>query len=50
MGNLSVPKASIIILEATHYKIDDKNYTKGKYKLIKIIKEGEIYFNGINKI
>ncbi|MDD4803649.1 MAG: hypothetical protein PHN69_00555 [Candidatus Pacebacteria bacterium] len=50
MENLSVPKASIIILEATHYKIDDKNYTKGKYKLIKIIKEGEIYFNGINKI
>ena len=50
MGNLSKPKASIIILEATHYKENGKNYTKGKYKLIKIIKEGEIYFNGINKI
>lgn len=50
MGNLSKPKASIIILEATHYKENEKNYTKGKYKLIKIIKEGEIYFNGINKI
>ena len=50
MGNLSKPKASIIILEATHYKENGKNYTKGKYKLIKLIKEGEIYFNGINKI
>ncbi len=50
MGNLSKPKASIIILEATHYKENGKNYTKGKYKLIKILKEGEIYFNGINKI
>ncbi|MDD3101755.1 MAG: hypothetical protein PHE59_01240 [Patescibacteria group bacterium] len=50
MGNLSKPKASIIILEATHFKENVKIYTKGKYEVIKIIPEGEIYFNGINKI
>jgi hypothetical protein len=50
MENLSKPKASIIILEATHFRQDNKNYTKGSYQVIKIISEGEIYFNGINKI
>jgi len=50
MSNLSKPKASIIILEVTHFKESGKTYTKGKYRVIKIISEGEIYFNGINKI
>src|SRR3989344_7138244 len=44
MGNLSKPKASIIILEATHFKENNKVYTKGKYKIIKILSEGEVYF------
>ncbi|KKP32876.1 MAG: hypothetical protein A2312_03095 [Candidatus Staskawiczbacteria bacterium RIFOXYB2_FULL_32_9] len=48
-ANLSEPLASIIILEATHYREDGKVFTKGKYKIVKIIAEGEIYFNGINK-
>lgn len=48
IGNLSKPKASIIILEVTHIKENGKTYSKGKYKVIKIISEGEIYFNGIN--
>lgn len=48
--NLSKPKASIIILEALHFKEGNDVYTKGKYKVIKIIPDGEIYFNGINKI
>jgi len=47
---LSEPLASIIILEATHFKKDNEIYTKGKYRLIKIISEDEIYFNGMNKI
>lgn len=50
MENLSKPKASILILEATHFRRENKNYTKGSYKVIKIISEGEIYFNGINKL
>jgi hypothetical protein len=48
--NLSKPKASIIILEATHLKENAKTYTKGRYKVIKVLTEGEIYFSGINKI
>ncbi len=47
---LSNPLASIIILEATHFKRNNEIWTKGKYKLIKMIKSEEIYFNGINKI
>lgn len=50
MGNLSKPKASVIILEVTHFKDNGKTYTKGRYNVVKIIPEGEIYFNGINKI
>ncbi len=50
MENLSKPKASILILEATHFRENNKNYTKGSYQVVKIIPDGEIYFNGINKI
>jgi len=50
MGELSKPKASIVILETTHAREGGKTCTRGKYKVIKIISEGEIYFNGINKI
>lgn len=49
-GILSKPKASIIIIEATHFLVNNKIYTKGKYKVVKIIKDDEIYFNGFNKI
>lgn len=49
-GDLSKPKASIIILEATHCKVDTKTWTKGKYKVIKIISDNEIYFNGLSKL
>lgn len=49
-GNLSKPKASIMLLEVTHFLDEGKVYTKGKYKFVKILKDGEIYFNGINKI
>jgi hypothetical protein len=48
--NLSKPKASVIILEAVHFAKDGQIFTKGKYKIVKIIKEGEVYFNGFNKI
>lgn len=50
MENLSQPKASIIILEVTHTKEGEKIYTKGRYKVVKVLDNGEIYFNGINKI
>ena len=45
-GDLSEPIASIIILEVTHFKENGEIFTKGRYKVIKIIPKGEIYFNG----
>ncbi len=47
---LSKPKASIIILEATHFKENDTVYTKGKYKVIEIFKDDEIHFESYQKI
>lgn len=45
--NLSRPKASIIILEATHFVENNQIYTKGKYKVIKTFKDTDpIYFEG----
>ena len=49
-GNVSKPVASIIILEVTHFMEEKIIYTKGKYKVIKIIKKGETYFNGCEPI
>jgi len=49
-GKLSYPKASILITEVSHFKDGNEIYTKGKYKVVKIIPDNEIYFNGINKI
>ncbi|KKP32940.1 MAG: hypothetical protein A2312_00715 [Candidatus Staskawiczbacteria bacterium RIFOXYB2_FULL_32_9] len=49
-GILSEPIASIIILESTHFIENGKIYTKGRYKVIKIIPKNKIYFNGFNKV
>jgi len=43
---LSRPKASIVIMEATHFVEDGKIYTKGKYKIIKILDDKDFYFEG----
>lgn len=47
---LSRPKASIIILEATHFLNNNQIYTKGKYRVVKVLKEGEIYFESYQVI
>ncbi len=50
-GQLSRPRASIVILEATHLLKNGKIYTKGKYQVKKILEEGEgIYFEGFSKV
>jgi len=49
-GVLSDPKASIVIVEATHFIEGDEIYTKGRYKVIELIPEGKMYFNGYEKI
>ncbi len=47
---LSRPKASILILEATHFTENNKVYTKGKYKVTEVFKDDEVHFNGFEKI
>lgn len=49
-NDLSLPLASIVILEATHFKNNGKNYTKGKYQIKEIFSDGLAHFNGFKKI
>ncbi|MFA4999473.1 MAG: hypothetical protein WC519_01970 [Parcubacteria group bacterium] len=49
-GILSKPKASVIILNATHFVHEGEIWTRGCYKAIKIIPEGKVYFDGYEKI
>lgn len=48
--DLSLPKASIVILEATHFLKDNKPYTKGFYKVIEIFNDDMAHFNGFKKV
>jgi hypothetical protein len=41
---LSRPKASIIILEATHFVENGEIYTRGKYKVVEIFRDKEVKF------
>ncbi len=47
---LSGPKASVIILEATHFLDNNEVWTKGKYKVVEVFKDDKIYFDGFSKI
>ncbi len=47
---LSRPKASIIILEATHFLEKGEMYTKGKYKVTEVFEDDKIHFEGLNKL
>lgn len=47
---LSRPRASIIILEATHFLIDKQIYTKGKYKVVEVFRDNQIYFEGLDRV
>ncbi len=46
---LSRPKASIIILEVTHFLDNGEIYTKGKYKVVEIFKGDKIQFEGFDR-
>ena len=41
---LSRPKASVIILEATHFMEDNMICTKGKYKVVEVFNDDEVHF------
>lgn len=47
---LSRPRASIIILEATHFLENNETYTKGKYRVIEVFNDDKIYFEGLERI
>jgi len=47
---LSRPKASIIILEATHFLQDGEVWTKGKYKIVEVFDDSKCHFDGFSKI
>lgn len=47
---LSKPIASIIILEATHFMLNGKPYTKGLYKVVEVFKDSEIHFDGFSRV
>jgi hypothetical protein len=47
---LSRPKASIRILEATHFLDGDAVWTKGKYKIVEVFNDNEIKFEGLWRV
>ncbi len=49
-GHVSTPIASVIILEVTHFMENKKIYTKGRYKVVKVLAKDEVYFNGCEPI
>ena len=51
-GKLSRPLASIVILEATHFLIDDNVYTRGKYEVKSVFDASDptVHFEGMARI
>lgn len=51
-GVLSIPVASIKIIECTHFILNNEIWTKGKYKIIEVFSKNDnrIHFNGFSKV
>lgn len=47
---LSRPKASIIILEATHFLENGEMHTKGRYKVTEVFNDDKIHFEACTKL
>lgn len=47
---LSRPKASVIIIEATHYLDNEEIYTKGHYKVVEVFNDAKVHFDGFERI
>lgn len=48
--NLYRPKASVIILEATHFLKKGEMYTRGKFKVTEVFKDDKIHFEGMDRV
>jgi len=49
-AELSSPKASIIMLEATHFNKEGCIYTRGKYQVIEVFTDDQVHFNSYAKV
>ncbi|MEI6498959.1 MAG: hypothetical protein WCO23_03275 [bacterium] len=49
-GVLSKPKASVIILEVTHFVENEEISTRGKYKVIEVVGKDDMIFEGFDRI
>lgn len=49
-GKLSLPRASIVILEVTHMREGTDVWTTGKYKVVEVFKDTTPRFNGFAKV
>jgi len=49
---LSKPVASVVILEATHFLLNGKQCTRGKFKVIDVFEKAgsKIHFDGLDRI
>lgn len=47
---LSRPKASVVILEATHFLDHGEAYTRGRYKVIEVFKDDAVYFESYARV
>ncbi len=47
---LSRPKASIKIIEVTHFLDNERVFTKGKYEVIAVFDENEIHFESYTRV
>jgi len=47
---LSRPKASVIILEATHFVENGKIFTRGFYKVVEVFQDDKIHFECFDRI
>lgn len=48
---LSRPLASIVMVEAVHFLLDRRPFTKGKYRIVKVLgKDAAPYFEGYEKL
>ena len=47
---LSRPKASVQILEVTHFLENGEPFTRGKYKVIEVFNDDQIHFDGTDRV
>jgi hypothetical protein len=49
---LSRPLASVVVLEVTHFILDGKPFTKGKFKIIEVLnpEASKAYFDGYERM